>query len=46
MVSSHFDDGMSLSIASAGTHSKTVDKRNLREIIEELELDPETRRET
>eukprot|EP00804_Cyclotella_cryptica_P006899 CCRYP_007058-RE/>CCRYP_007058-RE protein AED:0.02 eAED:0.02 QI:90/1/1/1/1/0.75/4/1519/1084 len=47
VVSSHFDDGMSLSVASAGTHSKTTtDKRNLREIIEQLELDPETRRET
>jgi hypothetical protein len=47
MVSSHFDDGMSLSLASGGTHTTTkAEKRNLREIIEELELDPETRRET
>jgi hypothetical protein len=47
MMSSHFDDGMSLSMMSGGTNSKAAaDKRNLREIIEELELDPETRRET
>ncbi|KAL7511838.1 hypothetical protein ACHAXN_008783 [Cyclotella atomus] len=47
MVSSHYDDGMSLSLASGGTYSTTkAEKRNLREIIEELELDPETRRET
>ena len=47
MVSSHFDDGMSLSMASGGTQTTTkTEKRNLREMIEELELDPETRRET
>ena len=47
MMSSHFDDGMSLSMASGGTQSAAkTEKRNLREIIEELELDPETRRET
>lgn len=47
MVSSQFDDGMSLSMASGGTHTTTkAEKRNLRQIIEELELDPETRRET
>ena len=47
MVSSHFDDGMSLSLASVTTHSTAKhEKRQLREIIEELELDLETRRET
>ena len=47
MVSSHFDDGMSLSLASVTTNSTAKhEKRQLREIIEELELDQETRRET
>lgn len=47
MASSHFDDGLSISIASAGTSTNVpAEKRNLREVIEEMELDPETRIET
>mmetsp|Transcript_4757 Transcript_4757/g.9803 ORF Transcript_4757/g.9803 Transcript_4757/m.9803 type:complete len:896 (-) Transcript_4757:78-2765(-) len=47
MVSSRMDDGMSLSMASGSTAPKSSDhKRNLREVIEDMELDHETRRET
>ncbi|KAL7464072.1 hypothetical protein ACHAXS_004408 [Conticribra weissflogii] len=47
MVSSRVDDGMSLSMASGSTAPKCSDhKRNLREVIEDMELDHETRRET
>ncbi len=51
MAASTLDDNMSLSMASGsiGTMKTTAmerEKRNLREVIEEMELDPETRIET
>ena len=47
VVSSRMDDSMSLSMASVGTVPKSVEsKRKLREVIEDMELDHETRRET
>jgi hypothetical protein len=49
MISSRMDDNDSLSMTSgttAQTRSPERHKRNLRELIEQLELDPETRRET
>ena len=51
MAASTLDDNMSISMASGsiGTMKTTAmerDKRNLREVIEEIELDPETRIET
>lgn len=51
MAGSTLDDNMSLSMASGTTsNTKTTtierERRNLREVIEEMELDPETRIET
>ncbi len=50
MISSRMDDSDSLSLTSCNTSAQTrspeMHKRNLRELIEQLELDPETRRET
>ena len=49
MIDSRMDDNESLSIMSgttAQTRSMEKEKRNLRELIEDLELDNETRRET
>ncbi|KAL9179568.1 hypothetical protein ACHAXT_008858 [Thalassiosira profunda] len=48
-ASSRMDDSESLSMMSGSTaaqKSRKEDKRNLRELIEDLELDHETRRET
>lgn len=49
IMSSRMDDNDSLSLTSgttAQTRSPEKHKRNLRELIEQLEIDPETRRET